>query len=305
MTGMHLGVALAFASAITFVGQNFWLRELQAREGIWRYAFLINAVPALGGALFWVVWTPDFSRALFIGSLYAAVPAILGMLSLGLAVYRGDISHVGPVIGAKPLIVTALAAALGMETTTREFWAASGLLLIALFLVSGNREVLTRPWRVAEPTVLLAIGFCVFYGLCDIITRRQMADHGLDPMDFIIMNWMVRSGLTGAALAIRCYSRRERFLPARVSTVLWTLPATLLHGFAFTGSLKFTNSAILTNVLASVRGLLAVFAVVFLARLGLVRRERMTRSVLQARIVGSVLICIAVWLGLRAGLRGG
>jgi len=304
MTGINLGIALAFVAAGTFVGQNFWLRELQAREGPWRYSFLINIVPALGGLAFWLFRAPDWRWALLRGSCYTAVPAILGMLSLGLAVHRGNISHVGPVIGAKPLIVTALASALGLESATRDFWAASGVLLVALFLVSGNREVLTRPWRVAEPAVLLAIGFCVFYGLCDLITRSQMNAHNLDPLDFIIMNWLVRSGLTGAALALYCRRRRERFLPRRASTAAWTLPATVLHGFAFTGSLKLTNSAILTNVLVSLRGLLAVIAVIGLARCGLVRKEPMTRPVLFARIAGSLLICFAVWLGLRAGLRG-
>lgn len=303
MSGMPLGIAMAFASALTFVGQNFWLRELQTREGPWRYSFLVNAAPIMGGLLWWLFFPPSLSWRLVIGSFYVSAPAIAGMLLLGLAVYYGDISHVGSVIGAKPLIVTALGAALGFETVTRDFWAASGLLLLALFLITGSREVLRRPWRLLEKNLLLAVGFCVSYGLSDLITRQQMADHGLDPFDFIIMNWIVRAGLTGGVVAAHCLRRRERFWPSRLSTVVWTLPATFLHGFAFTAALKFTNSAILTNVLVSIRGFLAVIAVAVLGRWGLVRREPMTRAVLFARIVGSLLVCLAVWLGLRAGLR--
>lgn len=303
MNSMTLGVALGFASALTFVGQNFWLRELQQREGPWRYTFLVNAAPALGGLLWWLFFPPRLSWPLVWGSFYVSAPAIVGMLLLGWAVYYGDISHVGAVIGAKPLIVTALGAALGLEAVTRDFWAASGLLMVALFMITGSKDILQRPWRLLERNLLLAVGFCVSYGLSDLITRRQMADHNLDPFDFIVMNWIVRSGLTGIVVAVHCQRHRERFRPSRLSTILWTVPATLLHGFAFTGALKFTNSAILTNVLVSVRGFLAVIAVALLGRWGIVRREPMTRAVLLARIVGSLLICVAVWLGLRAGLR--
>jgi len=302
VSDLHIGILLAFVSAFTFVGQNFWLRELQAREGFWRYLFLINAVPAVVGVLSWLILPPDFRWELVRGSLYASIPGLIGMTFLGLAVRYGDISHVGPVIGSKPLIVTALAACLGMEPTSPELWGASGLLLVALFLVSGNREVLTKPWQVAEPAVLLAVGFCVAYGACDLITRKQMALYGLNVWDFLAMNWLVRSAIIGAVLAARWMVTRERVWPRRASTYFWTVPATALHGVAFMGAMKYTNSAVLTNVLASVRGTLSVVAVLVLAHWGLVRKEPMTRPVIIGRLVGAGLICVAVYLGLRGGL---
>lgn len=303
MSDQHIGIILAFVAAVTFVGQSFWLRELQAREGPWRYIFLINAAPAVLGLLSWIFMPPDLSWELVRGSIYASIPGIIGMLSLGLAVHYGDISHVGPIIGGKALIVTALAATLGMEPTSPELWAASGLLLVALFLIAGNRDILLRPWLVVEPVLLLALGFCIAYGICDLITRKQMATYNLNFWDFLVMNWLIRSVITGLVVAVFCGIRRERMLPGRLSTFLWTIPALAVHGIAFNGSLKYTNSAVRTNVLVSVRGLLSVVAVLVLARWGLVRKEPMTRPVIVARLAGSVLICIAVYLGLR-GLKG-
>ena len=64
-------------------------------------------------------------------------------------------------------------------------------------------------------------------------------------------------------------------------------------------AIQLTGSAVLTNVLASVRGLLSVVAVIVLARWGLVRKEPMTRPVVVARIVGSLLVCLAIYVGLR------
>ena len=299
MSDLHLGIILAFASAATFVGQNFWLRELQAREGPWRYLFLINAAPAVFGVLSWAILPPDLSWELLRGSLYASIPGIIGMLMLGLAVHYGDISHVGPIIGGKPLITTALAAALCLEATPGTLWMASGVLLVALFLISGTRDVLRRPWRVLEPAVLLALGFCIAYSICDLISNRQMKSYGLSFWDFLVMNWLVRSVMIGVPLGIICLVARKRAFPTRWSTSLWTIPAMSLHGVAFLGAIKLTESAVLTNVLASVRGLLSVVAVLVLARWGLVRKEPMTRPVIVARVAGSVLVCFAVYLGLR------
>jgi drug/metabolite transporter (DMT)-like permease len=298
VSDLHIGILLAFVSAATFVGQNFWLRELQAREGFWRYLFIINVVPAAAGVLSWLFLSPNLSWPLVRGSLYASVPGLIGMTFLGLAVRYGDISHVGPVIGSKPLIVTALAAILALEPTSPQLWGASGLLLVALFLVSGNREVLRKPWQVAEPAVLLAVGFCIAYGTCDLITRHQMDAHGLGVWDFLVMNWLVRSVIVGAVVGARWAVKRERVWPRRTSTYLWNVPALTLHGIAFMGAIKFTDSAVLTNVLASVRGMLSIVAVLVLSHWGLVRKEPMTRPVIVARLIGSALICVAILLAL-------
>ena len=189
-----------------------------------------------------------------------------------------------------------------MEATSDELWLASAMLLVALFFISGNRETILRPWEMFEPAVLLAIGFCVFYGICDLITRDQIAAHGFNFWDFLVMTWLVRAAIAGVILLGFCHFTRQRFMPARFSTVLWTIPALTIHGIAFTASMKFTDSAVLTNVIVSVRGLLSVVAVLLLAHWGLVRKEPMTPLVIVARLGGSVLVCVAVYLGLRANL---
>ena len=299
MSDLHLGILLAFVSAFTFVGQNFWLRELQAREGPWRYLLIINGAPALLGVASWVFLPPDLSWTLVRGSIYASVPGLAGMMMLGLAVHFGNMSHVGPVIGSKPLITTAVAAMLGLEATPRDMWVASAMLLVALFLMAGNREVLLRPWRVLEPAVALALGFCASYSVCDLITRQQLVEYDLRMWDYLVMNWIVRTVMVGLPLSILWATRGWRIWPERRSTALWTIPASTLHGIAFMAAIQLTGSAVLTNVLASVRGLLSVVAVIVLARWGLVRKEPMTRPVVVARIVGSLLVCLAIYVGLR------
>lgn len=298
MINLHLGIALAFTAAVTFVYQNFWLRDLQSREGPWRFIFIINFAPAIAGILSWIFLKPDLSWEIWRGATYAAIPGLIGMLSLGLAVHYGDISHVGPVIGGKALIVTAMAAMLSIEQTTPELWIASALLLVALFLISGSRETILQPWKMLQPPLLLAVGFCVAYGACDLITRDQMATYNFNFWHFLVAGWIVRSIISAPLLLAFCARTRQRFMPKRFSTLLWTVPALALHGIAFNGSLKFTNSAVLTNVVVSVRGLLSVVAVIILARWGLVRKEPMTRPVVIARLAGSVLVCIAVLIGL-------
>jgi hypothetical protein len=87
-------------------------------------------------------------------------------------------------------------------------------------------------------------------------------------------------------------------LPRRASTFLITTPVVMAHGFVIVGAFKLTNSAVLINVLTSLRGVFSVVAVLLLARLGFGRRERLTRPVLVARVAGSLLICSGVWLGM-------
>ena len=189
MSNYHWGLVLGLTAAITFTAQNFWLRELLRREGLWKYLFYVNFAPALLGAVTWLWWPPQWRWELLRGAMLSSVPGMLGMASLGLALRHGDFSHVGPVIGSKALVVTLCAALLGLEPTSPGLWAASGILLAALFLAAGNPQALRRPWILVEPALLFALAFCAFYGVCDLITRRQMADHGLDPWDFVTVSW--------------------------------------------------------------------------------------------------------------------
>ena len=68
VSDIHFGIMLAFAAAITFVAQNFWLRSLQAREGPWRFIFIISVVPGLTGVASWIFLPPQLSTELLIGA---------------------------------------------------------------------------------------------------------------------------------------------------------------------------------------------------------------------------------------------
>lgn len=298
MTSYHLGIVLGLTSAVTFVVMSLWSREIQHREGPWRYLVYISVGPAVVGMVSWLVVPPQFSWPLFRGVMMAAAPALVGMFFMGLAVRHGDISHVGPVMGSKALVITALAAGLGFEPVAPQFWVASGMLLVALLLVSGNREVIRRPWRVIERALVLGLLMCTFTSLADLISRREMAVHHLSFWEFLTVGWVIRGTFCSTILLVFCAVRRLPVLPRKASTFWITAPIVMAHGIAIVAAFKLTNSAVLTNILTSLRGVGSVAAVLLLAHWSIGRRETLTRPMIAARVVGSLLICAAVWVAL-------
>ena len=215
MDTYQLGVILGLVSSVTFVVLSLWSREIQHREGPWRYLFYINAAPALVGVASWLFIPPDFSWPLVRGVMLAAAPAMLGLFFMGLAVRYGDISHVGPIMGSKALVATALAVTFGFEPVAPELWAAGGVLLVALFLVSGNRDVIRSPWRIVEPALVLGLLMAVFASLADLISRWQMAEYDFGVWQFLSVGWLVRGTFVTLVLVTVCLIRRLPILPRR------------------------------------------------------------------------------------------
>lgn len=301
MSDNQLGIVLGLLSSVSFVLFSLWGREVQHREGPWRYMVYISVGPAVAGMLTWLApdLRPDFSWPLVRSVCYAAVPALLGLFFMGLACRWGDISHVGPVMGSKALMASILAVTLGFEPVVPAFWAASAMLVVALFLVSGNPDLLRRPWRIIERALVLGLLMCVFTSLSDLITRQQMDEYHIKTWDFLTVGWVVRGSFCLAVALVAALVGGKRIMPQHLSTLTITPLVVIAHGFVFVKALEYLHSAVLTNVLTSLRGMVAVVAVLLLARLGLSHREKLTGGMIAARVVGSLLICLAVWIGLQ------
>lgn len=298
MTSDQLGILLGLSTALTFTALSLFSREVQHREGPWRFIALASIAPLAICLPAWLLFPPDWSWELLRAVLIAAVPVSLGFFFMGLAVRYADVSHVGPIMGSKALLTTIMAAVFGFEPVRPEMWVAAGILVVALFLVAGNRQVLRRPWVIVDRGLVLAGLMCLFTGLNDLIAGQQMRTYDLRAWDFLSVSWLLRGSVSLVVLTAVCRARGLRILPQRAST-FWGLAVTVVaHGLAFIGAIKLTDSAVLVNVLSSLRGLASVAAVVLLARWGLSRREVLSPGVVAARVVGSVLVCGAVALAL-------
>ena len=294
----QIGVLLAILSGFTFTAMSLWARTLQQREGMVRYFCYFNMAPAAMALITWAVIWPDLNWPLIRAMLLASAPGLLGILFFGLALRHGEVSHVAPVMGGKTLIVTVMAVSLGFESAGPELWAASAVLFVALVLLSGRTDILRKPWRLAQPSLLLIVLACAGYGAADVITRQQIETHHLKVWDFLTVGWVMRG--TVATIFLLVYTRvtRTAFWPRRTSTLLITAPAVAAHAILFVTAMKLMNSAIMTNVLSSLRGLIAVAAVWILGHLNVGRYERLTRRMIVWRLAGSVLVCLAVWIAL-------
>ena len=299
MSTYHIGVAFGISSAFTATAVILWSREIQHREGPWRYMVLVTLGPAILGLVSWVAVSPDWSAELVNSALITSLPMLLGVFLLGLALRKGHASHVAPVMGAKVLIVTGLAALFGFEPVQTNFWLAAVLLFVALFLINGNPEIFRKPWQVLDVTLCTALVSCLSYSVADLLTRQRMAVYELGLWDFVTVSWVIRGTLMLTVYLIARAIRPFPLLPARPSTFWAGAPLYSLHGFVIIAAFKYTNSAIITNVLTNLRGVVSVFAVLILARFGMTRNETMSGPLFGIRLAGSLLVCIAVYIALQ------
>ncbi|MFO7871387.1 MAG: hypothetical protein R6V03_08150 [Kiritimatiellia bacterium] len=299
MSSFHLGVLFGILSAFTGTAVTLWSREIQHREGPWRYMAIITLGPALLGGSSWVVAQPAWSRELVVSAGLASIPALIGMFMLGLATRSGHVSHVAPVMGTRVLIVTGMAAAFGFEPALPRFWVSAIIIFVALFLVKGNRRLLSRPWQVIDKTLVLTILSCASFGLADLVTRRRMALYDLSAWDFICVSWVLRGVVMLVSYVLICRAVRTRLFLKESRTFWASAPFYCVHGFVIVNAFKLTDSAILVNVLTNLRGIVAVFAVLVLHRFNMTRNERLTGPLFAVRLAGSVLILLAIYIALK------
>ncbi|NIA20926.1 MAG: hypothetical protein GWP05_02910 [Anaerolineaceae bacterium] len=298
MSTFQLGVILGLLSAVTFTILGLWSRVVQQREGPIRYAIYLVAGPAVFALAAWTVRPPDFTWPLVRGVLIVSGPMLVAPFLFGLLFRYGQISHIAPIMGGKTLLVTAMAVMVGVETAGPRIWIAGVVLFLALFLVSGRRELLRRPWRIVEPMLLLILAVSICYGTSDLITKYQMQTYNLSWWDFLSCSWILRGAILSVFLLVYSLLRRQPILPRRWSTFWITGLAGLAHGLVFVPAIKLTDSAILVNLLTSARGIVAVVAVVVLGRLNLGSYERLTRGMIAVRLAGSLLVIVALYIGL-------
>lgn len=297
MTDYHLGILLGASTALTFTFQGLWSRSVQRIEGPVRYVCYASIVPALVSVISWIFFPPIMHWPVIQAALILAPIQFLGTFAMGLAFSKGDVSMVTPIFGSKPLLVTLLGATLALEPATPSLWLASIVVFIALYLLNGKREVILRPWLVLQPVVLLVIAACTCFGISDFVTKHYVTAE-VRVWDFLTVSWTMRGMLLLVFLLFYSRRRKEAFFPQRWSLAMLAAPVIMLHGFAFAEAMRLTGSAILINILSSMRGLVSVLVIFGLGLLKMGSYERMSGGLVIGRLAGSLLVCLSIYLAI-------
>jgi len=291
---MHFqpSLLLPLACALIYVFGALTVRRAAAfGVGVWRTSFLSNWIIAL---LFAPVW---FRAG---GQLHPladyAQPAVTAALFFGgqaltfLALNRGDVSVMTPVMGTKVILVALFSSLLRVGEVPLQWWLGALLSTAAIGLLhlgekSGRRHV--------GSTVLLAFGSAASFSLGDVLMQKWAPSWGLGsyfPPMFLFV------GLLSCAF-VPFFHAPLRALDA--AAWRWVAPGAFLMAVNNAGvilALVIVGSATVVNIVYSVRGLFSVLLVWSIGHWFANEEQHLARGVLGLRLLGAALMVAAIVL---------
>lgn len=288
----QINLLIPLACALIYVVGALAIKRAAALGvGVWRTSFLSNWAVALLFAPAWL-WADGPARPL----LDYAQPAVAGVLFLGgqvltfLALSRGDVSVVAPVMGTKVLLVALVSSLLRVGTVPLPWWIAAalstaGIGLLHLGEVHGPRGV--------GRTAGLAAASAASFSVGDVLMQKWLPAWGagnfLPPM-FLLVGVFSFTFVPFFSAPLRALGR-----PAW----RWVGPGALLlavnnGGVAY--AIGRVGSATAVNIVYSLRGLFSVAVVWAVGHWFASDEHHLTRPVVRCRLAGAALMAAAVGL---------
>ncbi len=277
------------AAAIYTVSALFFKQAYARGVGPNQAFYLANI---LASCLFVWLWmfggsvpAADLWRPAFIACLH-----YIGGWATFLAMRKGDVSLVTPVLGSKIVFVALFEALVAGQVLPWTLWVAALAASGGIFLI-GFRDF--RQGRGSPVAFFLAIASCLCFGISDIFTQMWGTRYG--GLAFLGANAaalgvysLIHAALTGP---------RQLLLPAgtRVPVLLGSC-ALAAQGFLIAYSLMVFNDATGVNVVYATRGLWSLVLVWFAGKWFENHERRTSRDALLWRAAGSALVLAAVAL---------
>jgi drug/metabolite transporter (DMT)-like permease len=288
----HPSLLLPLACALIYVFGALTVRRAAALGvGVWRTSFLSNWIIALLFIPVWFraggqwhpladYWQPAVTAALFFG----------GQALTFLALNRGDVSVITPVMGTKVILVALFSSLLRVGEVPLQWWLGALLSTAAIGLLhlgekSGRRHI--------GPTVLLAFGSAASFSLGDVLVQKWVPAWGLGnylPPMFLFV------GLLSSAF-VPFFHAPLRALNA--AAWRWVAPGAFLMAINNAGvilALVIVGSATAVNIIYSVRGLFSVLLVWSIGHWFANEEKHLARGVLGLRLFGAALMVAAIVL---------
>lgn len=247
----------------------------------WSSACVFPVLSLMGGTMqsAALLWQPAI-----VGGLFLA-----GQLFTLLAVARGDVSIVAPVLGIKVLIVPLAAHFLVDEELTTRIWIAAAVAVAGIVFVQSRDAEIERSLIVASVgyALLAACSMTVF----DLLIQRWAPGWGAGYFLPIVFACAAVCSLAFVPLADRPadISRLGAFQPLAVGGLLMALQA-----IGMTLTLGLYGDVTRVNIVYSLRGLWGVLLTWILVRHITTSSSRPSHRTMVMRLIGAVLIGISV-----------
>jgi len=278
-----LFTAFGYALAVIFLK-----RALADGVGPWRVTFACNMVMALSYQACWAVHTQAFSAS---GAMHAALAGctfFAGQIFTFLALNRGDVSVVTPILGTKVLWVAGFSVLLAGRTLPPHLW-------MAVFATALGAAILGYQPGVHRRRVALSIGAALAtsgsFGLTDVLVQKYAPEWGFGsfvPTMFLFVGVL--------SLGFIPFLGEGGWAPVWLGTGAALLAAQAL-GMAF--AISTFGQATTVNIAYNSRGLWSIVLIwAFGHWFGNTERDGGTRRML-LRTAGASLLVTAIFIASR------
>jgi len=285
-------IGLPLLAALVYSGIAIAFKRL-ASSGIgpWRLTFATNVGQAVAVLPLWFIGHATPATQLLWQPAATALTFLIGQIALFLAMDRGDVSVVTPLLGSKVIMVAALSAALFKTPVPPRLWLAATLATTATVLL-GIGKPLDR-YRLRSSLAWGTLAAFAF-SLTDILYEQWSSN--LDVWRFSVLVFSIMAALS-LPLIRRLEplpdSQKHSFISA-IATLSLVLGAQIV---LVAYSIVEVCGATLTNILYSARGLFSVVLVWILGASLKMTEADSSRDLLPIRLLASAIMLIAIALG--------
>lgn len=216
------------------------------------------------------------------------------------AIHRGDVSLVTPLMGSKVIFVALFALVLAKQPP-------SSTLVIAAVLSAIGIAIMGAKDFVHSSHAAFTIGFALIssavFALCDILVRKWAPDFG--PLAFLTVS-TAGLGLVSLVALISMARRKRSSLPGP-GPRKWVIWSSLLVGIQAIGLgyiIATNDDTTGINVVYGSRGLWAIVLVAWVGPLLGNHERQLAKSVFLYRLIGTILLTIAIAIAVMAGKQG-
>jgi drug/metabolite transporter (DMT)-like permease len=257
--------------------------------GLWRTSFLANWAMAFCMAPMWLLGG-EIPPGVWWQPVVVAVFFFTAQISMFLALTKGDVSVATPIMGTKVLMVALFSLILLREPVPLHWWTGAALSTAGVFFLSRGDETARRG---ALNAALFAMGAAACFAVNDVLVQKWAPAWGNGrflPIMFACMALMSFAFVPLFHAPLREIPRQGR---------IWVGAGAVLFGVQAVGILAaigLFGDATAVNIVYSLRGMLSVVLVWVVGHWFLNEEQKLGRSVLVKRLIGSALMVSAVVL---------
>lgn len=286
---MEVYYIIPLANAVLYtLGTMCLKRSTNDGVGPWRTTFFCNFALFLVAQPFWFFGEPLESWTQLLMPFLISVTFFSGQLLGFLAIHKGDVSLVTPLMGTKPVFVALLVSVLLAETLTVSVWLGAVLSAVAIVLMRGQSPAEKR--RVL-PSIVLGLLCSLCYAMNDVLTQRFGAVLGFEKLVASTYSFCMLWSLSLFPLfksPISLISRQAWGWLAGGSGLM------AAQALAMAYVLSVYGRATAVNVLYSSRGIWSVVLVWFIGHWFSNRERALGTGVMGRRLAGSMLLLVAI-----------